>query len=152
MRNNTIKKKGKQMTRESHVAQETHENKTIMCHIIIINKTQASSSRWTLTRTVQKRLSFLLTRCCLYGICMYWGKPWMNYCTFLLFSSFISIFKDCQHHESISLYNVHNYRALVQHWKVERRHYSFLCLFLWLFFGFGYSFIVKPQSRSTYDM
>ncbi len=64
----------------------------------------------------------------------YWGKPWMNYCTFLLFNSFISDFKDCQHHESISLYNVHNYRALVQHWKVEQRHNSFLYRLFFLFF------------------
>lgn len=77
----------------------------------------------------------------------YWGKPWMNYCTFLLISSFISDFKDCQHRESISLYNVHNYRALVQHWKVEQRHNSFLCLLV--VFGFGCSFTVKPQNWST---
>lgn len=47
---------------------------------------------------------------------------------------FFSDFKDCQHHESISLYNVHNYRALVQHWKVEQRHDSFLCRPLFFLF------------------
>lgn len=62
------------MTRESHVAQETtsQKNKTIMCHIII-NKTQASSSTLkvnTDVHRVQKHLSFLLTCCCSYGICM----------------------------------------------------------------------------------
>lgn len=125
-----------------------------MCHII--NKIQASPS--TLKVNIDDTQCRVII--CLFfwpaAACMAfvwfsqeqdWGKPWMNYCTFLLFSSFISNFKDCQHRESISLYNVHNYRALVQHWKVEQRHNVFLCLPL--FFGFGYSFTVKPQNWST---
>lgn len=117
------------------------KNKTIMCHII--NKTQASPS--TLKVNIDDAQCRVIV--CLFfwpaAACMafvwfsqeqYWGKPWMNYCTFLLFSSFISDFKDCQHRESTSLYNVHNYRALVQHWKVEQRRNSFLCLLLFFWF------------------
>lgn len=102
----------------------------------------------------------------LYGVCMiltmYKDSTEVNleWTTFLLFDSFfffffylLSDFKDCQHHESIFfLYSVHNYRALVQHWKVEQRHNSLSALFLlflsFFFFGFGYSFIVKPQNWS----
>lgn len=106
-----------------------------MCHII--NKTQASPSTLkvniddTQCRVIIS-LFFWPAAACMAFVWFsqeqYWGKPWMNYCTFLLFNSFISDLKDCQHRESISLYNVHNYRALVQHWKVEQRHNSFLCL------------------------
>lgn len=107
-----------------------------MCHIII-NKTQASplhiegEHRHTQCRVIICLFCWPAAACMAFvwfSHEQYWGKPWMNYCTFLLFNSFISDFKDCQHHESISLYNVHNYRALVQHWKVERRRNSFLCL------------------------
>lgn len=67
-----------------------------------------------------------------------WGKPWMNYCTFstqfTFFSFFflLSILKDCQHHDSISLYNVHNDRALVQHRKSWAK--GIVCRRLFFFF------------------
>lgn len=53
----------------------------------------------------------------------------MNDCTFLLLRSLSSqVLKDCRHNESISLYNVHNSRALVQHCKVEQRLFNLLVL------------------------
>lgn len=110
-----------------------------MCHII--NKPKPLPPRWRWTSTTRSTATvrlfgsaaasrvfvwLSLERC--------WGKPWMNYCTFLLFNSIISDFKDCQHRESTSLYNVHNYRALVQHWNVEQRLDSFVCLLLFVWF------------------
>ena len=141
------------MTRESHVARGNHftKNKTIMCHIII-NKTQASPSTSKVNIDTHAQCRVII---CLFfffcrpaAACMafvwfsqeqYWGKPWMNYCTFSTLQFFyLGFLKDCQHHESISLYNVHNYRALVQHWRVERRPFSVSSFFF--FFDFGYSF------------
>lgn len=136
MRNNATTKKKRRVKRGFR--KPLHQNKTIMCHVIK-NKTQASlPPTLKVNMDTQCRVIICLFFECLYrpaaaaAACMasvwfsqeqYWGKPWMKL-LYIYYSSILlsQIFKDCQHHESISLYNVHNYRALVQRWEVERRH------------------------------
>lgn len=80
------------------------------------------------------RLSYWPAAACMASVWLsreqYWGKPWMNYCTFLLFDSRISIIKIvnimdlflCTMCISIELWS-----------SIEkRRHHSFLCLLFFL--------------------
>lgn len=133
-----------EMTREPSMAQEKplHLNKTIMCHIII-NKTPASSSTLKVTTDVHRVISIDLLLLVWFS---HWCKPWRNYCTFVL-NSFISIFKDCQHHESMCI--------TIELWSSIEKLSKGITLFsiVFIFFSFWffrYSFTVKPQNRSTF--
>jgi len=125
MRNNaTVKRKDWRLPEPRVSGNQLTQNKTITCPVII-NKTAASrSTRRAVSSCLQNSAEV--------------SRELLYISTFNYFDLLLKIVNIMN---LLSLYNVHNYRALVQLWKVEQRHNSFLCLLFFYWFGFGYSFI-----------